>query len=186
MDDSILIWMDLETTGIDPAQGEILEIAMKATTLNGQQVASPVDRVFKYQREDLLLKMDDVVLSMHLKSGLIPRIWASVASDDDDIERANMRSWLEIGRWLTNLPGNLKTRYLAGNSIHFDRAWLAHHHGHLLKQVSHRMLDVSAFLLVRPDWREADTTAVIHRARPDMERAFNTYMEKIYPALLNA
>lgn len=186
MDDSILIWMDLETTGFDPAQGEILEIAMKATTLNGQQVASPVHRVFKYQREDLLLKMDDVVLNMHLKSGLIPLIWASAANRDVDTVRANMRSWLEIGSWLNGLPGNLKNRYLAGNSIHFDRAWLAQHRGHLLKQVSHRMLDVSSVLIVRPDWREKDNTDVIHRAVPDMEQAFNTYMEKIYPALVNA
>lgn len=185
-EETTLVWLDLETTGLDPKSGEILELAAFATDLAGNPIQEPIEEVFTYVREDVLAKMDDYVLNMHLGSGLLSKVWTDTAgsySDSDPrsvAKRKNEAKWRAITSWFNRLPGRPKTHFLAGNSIHLDRSWLAAKQPDLLRWVSHRMLDVSTLLIIDPRERKGD---VAHRALADAEQSFSTYHNIFLPRI---
>lgn len=177
--DTLLVWLDLETTGLDPKAGEVLEIAAFASDLQGTIVSQMQTQVIRLDRGFLLPQMDDYVLQMHLGSGLLQEVWGTPHGEGTSVRE---RAWSRVVGWLDRLPVKPKNRHLAGNSIHFDRAWIAQHAPQVLDSVSHRMLDVSSFLLVRPDWRDEQEPA--HRALADARRSYETYVEKILPQMV--
>ena len=72
----VLVWMDLEMTGLDPARHVIVEIATIVTDDDLEIVAEGPDLVVHQPRE-ALAEMDDVVRDMHTSSGLLEAIEAS-------------------------------------------------------------------------------------------------------------
>ncbi|MDA8044813.1 MAG: exonuclease domain-containing protein, partial [Actinomycetota bacterium] len=72
----MLAWMDLEMTGLDPDRHVIVEIATLITDNDLQVVAEGPDIVVRATEEELAA-MDDVVVNMHTRSGLLPAIRAS-------------------------------------------------------------------------------------------------------------
>lgn len=174
-----LIWLDLETTGLDPEKGVILEVAARATDVFGRPVDGPppYSAVFRHAREGYLTKMDNYVLSMHLRSGLLEKAltdnWGLMEERENDRQWRNLEQRFRTWAWARGEP---KHTYLAGNSIHFDRAWLAVHAPWLLKFVSHRMLDVSAFKVAAPDLYPKQGE-VAHRALDDVNAALAAYRE---------
>jgi deoxyuridine 5'-triphosphate nucleotidohydrolase len=66
----VLIWMDLEMTGLDPGTDVIVEIATLATDDELEIVAEGPDLVV-HQPEEALASMAPVVTEMHTSSGLI-------------------------------------------------------------------------------------------------------------------
>src|SRR5687768_511413 len=75
----VLVWMDLEMTGLDPARHAIVEIATLVTDDELEIVAEGPDLVV-HQPADVLAGMDDVVRDMHTRSGLLKAIEASTVS----------------------------------------------------------------------------------------------------------
>jgi oligoribonuclease len=74
--DTHLIWLDLEMTGLDPATDRILEIATLVTDTDLEPLAEgPVIAVF--QPESVLAGMDDWNQRHHGRSGLLDRVRAS-------------------------------------------------------------------------------------------------------------
>tara|TARA_R110002094_G_scaffold220250_1_gene192800 strand:- start:33957 stop:34547 length:591 start_codon:yes stop_codon:yes gene_type:complete len=178
--DTIIVWLDLETTGLDPNGGEILEFAAFATDIYGNSIGHPIQQVFQHKRDDVIASMDDYVLNMHLGSGLLTQVWSN--DNRDAIQRRNAGKWRDIQSWFARLPGKPKLRNLGGNSIHFDRLWLQAKQSDLLENVSHRMLDVSSLLIVVPEARERGTETA-HRALADAQQSHRTYTEKFLPLL---
>src|SRR4051794_33079285 len=75
----MLVWMDLEMTGLDPAKHVIVEIATIVTDDELEIVAEGPDLVV-HQPPEALAAMDEVVVEMHTRSGLLPAITASTIS----------------------------------------------------------------------------------------------------------
>src|ERR1700682_1968428 len=71
--------MDLEMTGLDPARHVIVEIATLLTDDDLRPIADGPDIVV-HATPDELNQMDDVVLSMHSRSGLLAAIQTSTVS----------------------------------------------------------------------------------------------------------
>ena len=67
----MLVWMDLEMTGLDPSRHVIVEIATLVTDDDLDLVAEGPDIVV-HQPGTALAAMDDVVREMHERSGLLP------------------------------------------------------------------------------------------------------------------
>lgn len=175
-----LVWLDLETTGLDPKQGSILEIGVVITDLNLVE-ADRKAWILPYDRDVVLPSMNDYVLNMHMANGLLRDVWAKQGEGEtlytfhqrlDDERRKIGRS---IEQWIRKTCSFEKSKhlYLAGSSIHFDRGWLAVHFPGILETVSHRMVDVSTFkaafpgLLTQPMF-EAQVKAQ-HRALADLD-----------------
>src|SRR4051812_18962908 len=75
----VLVWMDLEMTGLDHTSDVIVEIATIVTDDELTVVAEGPDIVV-HQPEDVLARMDPFVLEMHTRSGLLEAIRASTTT----------------------------------------------------------------------------------------------------------
>ena len=171
--DPRLIWMDLETTGLVPAEGVILEIGVVITDLELAETARK-SWVVPHDRAQILHMMDDYVLKMHLSSGLLEEVWAdktgfkATQKNRDNIELA-IRNFI-----ITETMGqNGKDRFLCGSSVGgFDMQWLKKHASSILDTMSYRVGDVSAFKVFFPGMLESSGDPA-HRALADLDFSIN-------------
>ena len=112
----MLVWMDLEMTGLDHTSDVIVEIATLVTDDELNIVAEGPDLVV-YQPDEVLAKMDPFVVDMHTKSGLLDQIKAStITLEEAGAETlAFIREHAPVARAVP----------LCGNSIGTDRRFLA-------------------------------------------------------------
>lgn len=143
------LFFDIETTCLEPMDGEILEYAAIVVDAELRQIGDPIERVLGFRRRnsDDHRDIDEVVQKMHADSGLWDDCYRSQAALAE--LETDMR-WLANGHgpgieWAEGRP------ILAGSSIHFDRAWLRHHVPAVVDLLHHRMLDVSSLKLLRAD-----------------------------------
>ena len=69
----MLVWMDLEMTGLDPTTDVIVEVATLVTDDDLEILAEGPDLVI-HQPDEALETMDPVVVEMHTNSGLLEAI----------------------------------------------------------------------------------------------------------------
>ena len=131
---AVLVWMDLEMTGLDPSRHVIVEIATLVTDDQLEIIAEGPDLVIAATPGDLA-GMDDVVRKMHTESGLLEAIEASTLTlaEAASATLAFIRSHVpEAGR----VP-------LCGNSIGVDRRFLSRHLPEIEEYLHYRSIDVS-------------------------------------------
>ncbi|HUF97467.1 MAG TPA: oligoribonuclease [Ilumatobacter sp.] len=165
----MLVWMDLEMTGLDHTTEVIVEIATLITDDDLNIVAEGPDLVI-HQDEDVLARMDPFVVDMHTKSGLLDMIRASTIT----LEEAGAAT-LEFIK--LHVPGE-RTVPLCGNSIGTDRRFLAAYLPAIEEHLHYRSVDVSSIKeLVRrwyPDvlqqrgWKQGS-----HRALDDIRESIS-------------
>ena len=111
----MLVWMDLEMTGLDPQVDVIVEIATLVTDDDLTIVAEGPDLVVRAP-EEKLAAMDPYVVKMHTKSGLLDEIRTSKVSlvDAGDMTLEFIKNHVPEPR---SVPR-------AGNSIGQDRRFL--------------------------------------------------------------
>lgn len=159
--------MDLEMTGLDPARHVIVEIATLLTDDELRPIAEGPDIVVR-ATSDQLDQMDDVVRTMHTRSGLLAAIQTSAIAMADA-----GRQTLEFLRTHIAEP---RTVPLCGNSIGTDRRFLAAQLPEVENFLHYRSIDVSSIkelcrrwypdvLPGAPDKREA------HRALDDIRES---------------
>lgn len=171
-----LVWLDLETTGLCPYDGAVLEAGVIVTDMELNEVARKA-WTFQYDRDDVLPMMDDYVLNMHLSSGLLKQVWGTRRCEENDHEfhkrlsLKNDQTWKAICSFITAKTGKPKNTYLAGSSVYFDRKWLEAENApaKLVKLVSHRMVDVSTFKVAFPDLLTQPEGGPAHRALDDLD-----------------
>src|SRR3712207_1340405 len=78
----MLVWLDLEMTGLDPERHVIVEVATLVTDDELAIVATGPDLVIQASAE-AMAQMDDFVREMHTKSGLLPQIEQSTITLED-------------------------------------------------------------------------------------------------------
>jgi oligoribonuclease len=131
----MLVWMDLEMTGLDPGRHAIVEIATLVTDDELEIVAEGPDLVV-HQPPAVLAAMDDFVRQMHTKNGLLPKIETSRVS----LEEAGVATLAFIKEHV----GEARTVPLCGNSIGTDRRFLAAHLPEIEEWLHYRSVDVSS------------------------------------------
>ncbi len=164
---SVLVWMDLEMTGLDPSRHVIVEIATLVTDDDLEIVAEGPDLVVN-PGADALAAMDDVVRAMHTRSGLLAAIEASSLKLD---EAGSLT--LEFIRAHVPAP---RTVPLCGNSIATDRRFLAAHLRAIEDHLHYRSVDVSTVKELCRRWypdalASAPAKAGGHRALDDIRES---------------
>ena len=132
---SMLVWMDLEMTGLDHTSDVIVEIATIITDDDLNIVAEGPDLVV-HADDEALAGMDPFVVNMHTKSGLLDQIKASTIS----LEQAGAQT-LDFIR--EHVP-EARTVPLCGNSIGTDRRFLAAALPEIEEYLHYRSIDVSS------------------------------------------
>lgn len=163
----MLVWMDLEMTGLDPARHVIVEIATIVTDDDLQVVAEGPDLVV-HQPAEALDAMDDVVRTMHTTSGLLPAIEASTTT----LEEAG-RATMDFIQ--AHVP-EARTVPLCGNSIGTDRRFLAVYLPTIEEHLHYRSIDVSTIKELTRRWYpkafgSVPRKATAHRALDDIRES---------------
>lgn len=163
----MLVWMDLEMTGLDHTSDVIVEIATLVTDDELNIVAEGPDIVV-HQSDDVLQRMDPFVVDMHTRSGLLDLIRASTVTLEEAGEAtlAFIREHVPESR---SVP-------LCGNSIGTDRRFLAAYLPAIEEYLHYRSVDVSSVKeLVRRWYPDVLTQrgwkAGTHRALDDIRES---------------
>jgi oligoribonuclease len=177
----MLVWMDLEMTGLDPARHVIVEIATLVTDDDLEIVALGPDLVI-HATDEQLARMDDVVREMHTSSGLLPAITASTTTLDE----AGRQTLAFIRAHVTD-P---RTVPLAGSSIGTDRRFLAAYLPEIEDYLHYRSVDVSTVKELVRRWYPGVVDAAppkqgTHRALDDIRESVDElryYRMKVFVA----
>lgn len=166
----MLMWLDIETTGLDEKTGHLLEVGMIALD----------DRLVERGRISVVIKpgvslgglIDSaapVVREMHDKNSL----WNETL-EGMPIDVAEMR----LCGWFGDLVHDGKPP-MCGSSVHFDRKWIARHMPKLERMFLHRNIDVSTLFEsyrrfgpnVDPEYMKDGT----HRSLGDLDASIAAY-----------
>ena len=163
----MLVWMDLEMTGLDPQRDVIVEIATLVTDDELEIVAEGPDLVVGAPAE-ALAGMEQIVRDMHTRSGLLSAIEASTMTLEDA-----GRQTLEFIREHVPEPRSVP---LCGNSIGTDRRFLAVHLPEIEEYLHYRSIDVSTIKELARRWypaavAKAPGKAGGHRAMDDIRES---------------
>jgi oligoribonuclease len=151
----MLVWMDLEMTGLDPSRHVIVEIATLVTDDQLEIVAEGPDLVVNPGPE-AMKEMDDVVRTMHTKSGLLTAIESSTVSLAD-------AGAITLDFIRTHVP-EARSVPLCGNSIGTDRRFLALHLPEIEEYLHYRSVDVSTVKELARRWYPAAVSAAPNKA----------------------
>ena len=163
----MLVWMDLEMTGLDHTSDVIVEIATLVTDDELNIVAEGPDLVV-HQPDEVLARMDPFVVDMHTRSGLLDLIKSSSIS----LEEAGAATLAFIRE---HCPVE-RTVPLCGNSIGTDRRFLAAYLPAIEEYLHYRSVDVSSVkelvrrwypdVLTQRGWKQGT-----HRALDDIRES---------------
>lgn len=179
---SRLAWIDLETTGLDPHKGKLLEVAFIATEADLSVVeGSAGSWIIGYDEaelnKDIFPLCDDYVTNMHLESGLFEALLQHAAGRvivrQSMVEEKLRRRLHDFGCTNCLSPfteGEYKSP-LCGSSVHFDRAWLGVHMPDILRLLSYRNIDVSSVQELVDRWYRPpkESKKGTHRALTDLQ-----------------
>jgi oligoribonuclease len=165
----MLVWMDLEMTGLEPSREVIVEIATLITDDELEIIAEGPDLVI-HQPDDVLERMDKFVFDMHTKSGLLPEIKDSTVT----LEEAGQLTLAFIKQWVPER----RTVPLCGNSIGTDRRFLAAYLPEIEDWLHYRSVDVSSIKELVRRWYPAvksrrPSKGGSHRALDDIRESIN-------------
>jgi oligoribonuclease len=164
----VLVWLDMEMTGLDPERERVIEIATILTDGQLTEIAVGPELVIR-QPDEILAAMDDWNTKHHGASGLTERVRQSQITDAD-----------AEARTIAFIDAHVSSRdrpVLAGNSIHQDRRFIRRYMPALEKRLHYRMVDVSTIKELARRWYPQ----VIARqpAKRDTHRALDDVRESI-------
>ncbi len=164
----MLVWLDLEMTGLEPDRHHIVEIATLVTDDELAIVAEGPDLVV-HQPPEVMAGMDDFVRAMHTKSGLLPLIDASTTT----LAEAGAQTLAFIKE---HVPVE-RTVPLCGTSIGTDRRFLAKYLPEIEDHLHYRSVDVSTLKELARRWYPE-----VLKGRPDKDgrhRALDDIRESV-------
>ncbi len=167
INDSHLIWIDLEMTGLEPQHDEIIEIAVIVTDKELNILAEgPVIAI--HQPDSVLDAMDEWNTRHHGDSGLMRRVKESHYSmrDAESQTIAFLEQWVPAGK-----------SPMCGNSICQDRRFMARLMPELEAYFHYRNLDVSSLkelaLRWQPDVLNGFKKKNVHLAMDDIRESID-------------
>ncbi|MBW3081986.1 hypothetical protein [Bifidobacterium phasiani] len=172
----LLLWIDVETTGLDPTVGDLLEVGMILTTMQGDPIDA-TEHVIRHDPDIIKTAIDNdntTAIAMHFRNQLLQESLlpdsqaASLAATANAINR-------KLDEWLTQ-----GTLHPAGTNVDFDLQWLTLKLPYCtrLQDLNHRKLDLTTLRLAaiaqgRDPYRHGHDT--IHHVHDCLSRDLNEY-----------
>lgn len=165
----MIVWMDLEMTGLDPERERIIEVATIITDADLKVIAEGPELVV-HQPDAVLDAMDDWNTRHHGDSGLTERVRTSSITEAE-AEQATLEFLKAEGVLERTAP-------LAGNSIHQDRRFIAKYMRELDAWLHYRMIDVSTIKELASRWFPSSLDRLprkknSHRAMDDIRESID-------------
>lgn len=160
----LLLWLDMEMSGLDPERERILEIATIITTGELEVVAEGPALII-HQDDAVLAAMDEWNTQHHGASGLTERVRHSTITDAD--AEAQTLEFINAHFTAKDRP------VLCGNSIHQDRRFIRRYMRALDTRLHYRMVDVSTIKELSRRWYPSEISTMpakneCHRALDDV------------------
>lgn len=165
-----ILWVDLETTGLDPSTHRVVEYAFVLTDPKGDVLGNAHGVCY---RENYI--WEEEAMKMALESGLLDEE-PTKTEDDMRMDLAYLRDYSD------------KSPLLGGLGPHFDRAFLeaVFERGHSASPlgilIHYRHIDIRSYLEVLGDLGFTADLAREHRALPDILQTIRVY-EQIREAM---
>ncbi|QJC30622.1 oligoribonuclease [Enterobacteriaceae endosymbiont of Neohaemonia nigricornis] len=129
----MLVWIDLEMTGLNPNKDKIIEIAIIITN-NDLKIMSDNIVINIYQPNNIICSMDSWNKNIHYKNGLIDKVKSSKINEQQ--AEKIILNFLKL--WVPP-----QTAPMCGNSICQDRRFLYNYMPNLENYFHYRNIDVS-------------------------------------------
>lgn len=139
----VLVWLDMEMTGLDPDRERIIEVATILTDGQLNEIAIGPELVI-HQADEILAAMDEWNKTHHGASGLVERVKSSTVTDAEAEEQTIA--------FINEHVSSKERPVLAGNSIHQDRRFIRRYMPALEKRLHYRMVDVSTIKELARRW----------------------------------
>lgn len=172
----LLLWIDVETTGLDPTIGSLLEIGMILTSMQGD-IIDAYECVIRHDPDIITTAIDNgqtTAVAMHFRNQLLQE---SLLPDSRAITTAAAANTInrKLDEWLSQ-----GTLHPAGTNVDFDLDWLTRKlpYSTHLQDLSHRKLDLTTLRLTQlaqhhnPYHHSRDT---IHRVHDCLTRDLAEY-----------
>jgi len=141
-----IAWIDVETTGIDAKEEQLLQVACIVTDgeLNVLDEEGYAKEIYYSEREVAGMKehVDSYVLDMHAKTGLWDKLTEGKALNLVD---------QELKEYLARFA-NHREAFLGGNSITLDRNFINAYLKTSADFLHYRSIDVSSFAIMAEEW----------------------------------
>ncbi len=166
-DGELLVWIDMEMSGLDPRRERVLEMATLVTDAELRVVAEGPELVI-HQSESVLAGMDAWNTEHHGASGLTARVRESTVDE--------ARAEAETLAFLQSCGVAPRVAPLAGNTIHQDRLFLSTYMPALEQHLHYRNVDVSTVKELVRRWMpevyaERPKKKSTHRALDDIKES---------------
>lgn len=165
----MILWIDLETTGLTPQDNHILEVAAILTDGTLEEVDG-CTRVIHYHDDTQRLMFDPYVQDMHTENGL----WDACKLSTHSLVDTEM----VILQILRDSLVDPHTAILGGATINFDRLWMEYWMPNLFNYLHYRNFDISTMKRTVEIWRpdllaNSPESNGQHRARADIIDSIN-------------
>lgn len=141
-EESRMVWIDCEMTGLDIFHDELCEVSVVPTDFNLRVLDKGIDLVIK-PSQAALDHMDDFVRKMHTSSGLIEEMKTGLELADAQ------RQVIEYLKPFLPVHGKA---HLAGNSVGSDKKFLDRYMPDLMNLLHYRVIDVSTLKELSRRW----------------------------------
>lgn len=158
-----ILFLDLETTGLNPTEDDLLEFHAIFTYFDKESgkfiKLLEVGNTFYHPVPDITSNVPKVVIDMHFDNDLWKDCYHSKISCKYSDDKARYQTFYRLVKAFGKYSGEYDSSEerhkpvlvtLAGSSVHFDKAWIDHgHFGYDMQNrtISYRVLDATSFVL---------------------------------------
>lgn len=142
-----LLWVDVETTGLDPEVELLLEVAVVVTDADLNELEA---KSWVIHQEIVLNALSDFALKTHTENGLLNEVVRS-GHTRESVDRELGNLMRRSALWPSFCVGDERPP-LCGSSINFERQWLSAYLPEFYKYIHYRSIDVSSLKELMNRW----------------------------------